>query len=325
MLSDRWLALSLSYTDPELRRLATDALPKLLISAKASSTTAKYSASWKRWEAWASAKVNINTFPVKPSDFALYLASLHSSGHKSAADSAAAAVKWAHNLAGLPSPTDDPLIKTTLQGCRRLTASTPLRKEPVTPDILAKLYDAHGHPDAKLDDLRLLFVCFVCYAGFLRFNDISNVRRIDCSLRNDRLVIFLAQSKTDQLRQGSEVTIARTFKQTCPVRISERYFEALGDPDISTLPVLRRLTRCKGSLIPTKHKLSYTRTREIVLHALLPFVPDIQSFGLHSLRSGGASAASNAQVPSHLISMHGRWKSERSRTVILTSTTNPPS
>ena len=129
-------------------------------------------------------------------------------------------------------------------------------------------------------------------------------------IQNDRLVIHLFESKTDQFRQGDDVTIARTFKSTCPVAITEGYFQALGDPEDSPLPVLK-------GLIPTNHGLSYTRTREIVLQALRPFVPDVHSFGLHSLRSGGASAASNSQIPSHLISMHGRWKSEKARNVYI--------
>ncbi|XP_071793160.1 integrase/recombinase xerD homolog [Asterias amurensis] len=312
-VKDRWLALSHSATDPELKQLALGALPKLLMSSRAHSTTIKYSNSWKRWESWASSKTGVKSFPVNPTDFALYLSSFYSSGHKTAADSAAAAVAWAHSLAGLPSPTNDPLVKTTIQGYKRLTASTPNRKEPVTPEILAKLYNAHGQPSAALGDLRILFVCFVCYAGFLRFNDISNVRRTDCSILSDSLVIHLCKSKTDQYRQGNNITIARTFQPTCPVVITERYFQAMGDPDTSPLPVLRRMTRSKTGLVPTTHGLSYTRTREIVLEALRPFVPDIHKFGLHSLRSGGASAASKALLPSHLISMHGRWKTEKAR------------
>ena len=80
----------------------------------------------------------------------------------------------------------------------------------------------------------------------------------------------------------------------------------MGDPVDSPLPVLRRIVRSKTGLAPTNHGLSYTRTREIVLDALKPFVPDIRNYGLHSLRSGSASAASNAQMPSHLIAKHGR-------------------
>lgn len=38
-----------------------------------------------------------------------------------------------------------------------------------------------------------------------------------------------------------------------------------------------------------------------------------KQFGLHSLRSGGASAAANAGVPDRFFKRHGRWKSENAK------------
>ena len=56
-------------------------------------------------------------------------------------------------------------------------------------------------------------------------------------------------------------------------------------------------------------KLSYTRAREILLGNLEKVGLPEGSFGLHSLRSGGATAAGN-EVPERLIQKHGRWKVE---------------
>ena len=148
---------------------------------------------------------------------------------------------------------------------------------------------------------------------FLRFDDLSHIRRCDCTFTPDRLLLHLPKSKTDHLRQGNDVTIARTFKSTCPVVGAERYLNALADPIDSTLPIVRRLTASKKGLVPTTHGLSYTRTRETVLQAIKPLVPNIGKYGLHSLRSGGATAASNAHIPSTLISRHGRWKTNKAR------------
>ena len=36
-------------------------------------------------------------------------------------------------------------------------------------------------------------------------------------------------------------------------------------------------------------------------------------FGLHSLHSGGASAAANAGVPDRMFKRHGRWRSENAK------------
>lgn len=36
-------------------------------------------------------------------------------------------------------------------------------------------------------------------------------------------------------------------------------------------------------------------------------------FSLHSLRSGGATAASNNNVPDRLLKVHGRWASDKAK------------
>ena len=40
---------------------------------------------------------------------------------------------------------------------------------------------------------------------------------------------------------------------------------------------------------------------------------DRKRFSLHSLRSGGASAAANAGVPDRHFKRHGRWRSESAK------------
>ena len=59
--------------------------------------------------------------------------------------------------------------------------------------------------------------------------------------------------------------------------------------------------------------MSYTRLRELFIEALKPHVSDIAKFGLHSLRSRGASAAANHVVPDRLFKCDGRWRSENAK------------
>ena len=78
---------------------------------------------------------------------------------------------------------------------------------------------------------------------------------------------------------------------------------------------------CSGSIVITKSgerlrscgSLSYTRLREHFLSKLSELSFDPKQFGLHSLRSGGASAATNAGVPDRLFKCHGRWCSETAK------------
>ena len=59
--------------------------------------------------------------------------------------------------------------------------------------------------------------------------------------------------------------------------------------------------------------ISYSRCREIFLEALKALGYDSKLFGLHGLRSGGATAAVNSPsgpVSDRLSKLHGRWKSD---------------
>lgn len=65
---------------------------------------------------------------------------------------------------------------------------------------------------------------------------------------------------------------------------------------------------------PVKFKpLSYSRVREILLSALRTVGYDESLYDLHSLRSGGVSAAAKNNVSDRLLRAHGRWASDRSK------------
>ena len=53
--------------------------------------------------------------------------------------------------------------------------------------------------------------------------------------------------------------------------------------------------------------------REILKDALESIGLDAKNFGLHSLRSGGASAAAAVGVPDRLFKRQGRWRSDSSK------------
>ena len=57
---------------------------------------------------------------------------------------------------------------------------------------------------------------------------------------------------------------------------------------------------------------SYSRCREIFKDCLKGLGYDEKKFGLHSLRSGGATAAviNNHNLSERLLKLHGRWKSD---------------
>ena len=59
--------------------------------------------------------------------------------------------------------------------------------------------------------------------------------------------------------------------------------------------------------------ISYSTLRDLFIEAFKPYVSDISRYGLHSLRSGGATAAASHGIPDRLFKRHRRWLSESAK------------
>ena len=74
---------------------------------------------------------------------------------------------------------------------------------------------------------------------------------------------------------------------------------------------------CKGKngdySLRVGSKLSYSRARELFIEKFKAIGLDTKLYGLHSLRTGGASAAANKDLADRVIKKHGRWKSEKAK------------
>lgn len=109
-----------------------------------------------------------------------------------------------------------------LDGTRKILAKSITKKEPITVDIMKKLYDHYGL-SFDLSDLRIYCMFSLAFAGFLRFNELVNIRFADLIFFDSHVQIFIPKSKKDIFRQGNKLLIARTGKETCPVVCLENY------------------------------------------------------------------------------------------------------
>ena len=98
-----------------------------------------------------------------------------------------------------------------------------MKKEPITPEILSTQVSKFGQQDASLSDIQILTICLLGFAGFFRFNELAKISELDIVPCKDHVEIFVESSKTDQLRNGAWVIIARTGSPLCPVAMLERY------------------------------------------------------------------------------------------------------
>ena len=224
-------------------------------------------------------------------------------------------IRWAHHVVGLPSPTDNPMVKLAYDGCLRSCPGSRQKKEALPIEALKELYDRTTAEGLNLGNQRFLLVCVIGFCGFFRIEELLRVQLKHLEIKRDHLRIFLDRSKTDQNREGENVYIARTGSQYCPVAFVEKFLRD-AKLDLRTNKesfLIPRIHKTKKGHIASKTKgISDTRIREIFMENIKTMDAHT-NYGLHSLRSGGASAAAQHGVSDRLISKQGRWASESAR------------
>ena len=141
------------------------------------------------------------------------------------------------------------------------------------------------------------------------------VRSCDIVFAPTYVKIFLGKSKTDVYRDHHWIYLSASDSKCCPVKNLRIYMHQAGIvAETSEEFLIRAITNfSKQNVQKLRVKntpLSYTTARETFLAAVVKLGLRKEDFGLHSLRSGGETAAANAGDPDRLFKRHGRWKSE---------------
>ena len=296
--------------DPELQELARH-LPTTVLQSKVNSTAKKYLGAIRRWKQWALSH-NLKTFPVTFNHLvALYLQHVGETAQtKSAVEEIVHALAWLHDAAGIPSPTTNPFIAVVLDGLRKTLAKPVSKKTPFNMEILTAMSEETTR-NQTLANVRLTSACLLAFAGFLRFNELHNLRPNDLTIDSEKLLIKIRKSKTDQLRRGDEVLISRTGTITCPVAMLERYLNLGGIKRTDSKLLYRGIVKTKsGEKLRSSGGFTYTRMRELLREKLVQLGYSPDSFGIHSLRAGGATAAANAGIQDSIFKRYGRWKTD---------------
>lgn len=291
-------------------------LPSVLVHARADNTVKNYYYAFQAWDKWAKA-YGVCSLPAQAVSFALYLLSRIQQGDTHAVCKGAFyGIKYIHNLYMVQDPTEQTLVISMLEAAKRLDNHIVAKKEPITTDILQKLYQSTVKAKGSLNDIRVMCFCLLGYSGFLRYEETAALRVCDFTFEPTHMKVFIEKSKTDQYRDGKWLFISRGSTELCPVKIVQTYLEKCGLNDMSSEEfIFRAIAKGKNyeKLRKTNKPLSYTRIREILLAALKDIGVEISGFGTHSLRSGGATVAANAGIPDRLFKKHGRWRSDSAK------------
>ena len=282
-----------------------------LLQSRADSTVKKYKFAFDQFVIFCVSN-NLIAKPAIPIVVAMYITSLLDQGKSDNVVVAAVyGIKWAHNINGLSDPTDNALVKNLMEAAKRIGSKPKQKKDVISTEMLQTLCSAYENCDDVIQ-LRDLCMITLAYAGFLRFNELSNLRCKDVKFNSDHLVLTITKSKTDVYRRGNEVLIAKGTSSACPYNMLHRYMSVAELSVCSDYFLFKPAFRSKNtsSLIKKNKSISYTRAKECIVNKLKTVAPGLK-LGTHSLRASGATTAANASgVSDRCLKRHGRWKTD---------------
>lgn len=297
-------------------------MPTYLLSSRSDNTRKKYNYQFHKWDQFIT-KRGGRSIPAKDIHVALYFTYLlENKASFGTLNSAYYAIKWKNEINGHTYDAG-PYVSNMLKAAKRLPKIKVSRKDPITPDIMMQLANTFKESE-DLVVVRDLAIMSICYAGFLRFNEASNLKFGDLEFKEDHVKVLITKSKTDQFREGNEVLISKGETVACPVKILKKYLSLAnirkGDEFIFR-PLYRNRNICK--VVSVNKPLSYTRARECIL-TRIKSVPGTQNLniGLHSFRAGGATQAASAGVNERCWMRHGRWATDGSKNRYVKESTN---
>ena len=79
--------------------------------------------------------------------------------------------------------------------------------------------------EMNLTNSRFMMVLVLSFMGFLRFSEVSHLKRSDFHIHNTHMSIFIEKSKTDTYRKGHWLHLAKLNSNLCPLDLTKRYFD----------------------------------------------------------------------------------------------------
>ena len=107
---------------------------------------------------------------------ALYLTKLlDSSCSAGVVQSAVYGIKWAHQVRGATDPTNNHYVTNLLESAKRHNSSPVVKKDIVSREQIICLCDKYAFSEDILV-LRNLCIILLCFACFMRFNEVSSLK-----------------------------------------------------------------------------------------------------------------------------------------------------
>jgi site-specific recombinase XerD len=247
---------------------------------KAASTRKAYGTDFRLFKEWCDNK-GVSSLPASPETVAAFLASGSKTAKPSTLGRRIAAIRYAHELAHLETPTDSEAVKATLLGIRRTVGTAKMRKAPA---VAAKVLAMVALAPEGLAGFRDRAILLLGFAGAFRRSELVALDLADIAETETGLLVTIRRSKTDQEGEGVTIAIARG-DVACPARALREWLDAAG---IEAGPIFHAIN--KAGWVAAE-RLTDRSVANIVKAYAERAGFDASTFSGHSLRSGFLTSA----------------------------------
>jgi integrase len=244
---------------------------------KAASTRRSYRVAFRIFADWCHAR-GLVPVPASPDTVAATAGARASTiAHR------AAAIRYAHRLAGHETPTSAETVRAVMRGIRRTIGTAPERKAPATADVIREMRLCPPTLAGQRDRALLA----LGFAGAFRRSELVALSVADLVEMPDGFRVLIRHSKTDQEGAGQEIAIPRGYRLR-PVEAVQTWLEAAA---ITEGPVFRAVL--KGGRLQAAALTPHSVAAIVQMYAERAGL-DPAAYAGHSLRAGFITSAAEA-------------------------------
>jgi site-specific recombinase XerD len=247
---------------------------------KAPATRKAYGTDFRLFKVYCEAK-GVSAIPAAPETVAAYIAAEAQTAKPSTIGRRIAAIRYAHKLAGLDTPTDAEGVKATMRGICRTFGGAKAKKAPA---VAAKMLSMVATAPDRLSGLRDSALLLLGFAGAFRRSELVALDMADIEETQTGLLVTIRRSKTDQEAMGRTIAITRGHV-ACPVKALREWLNAAG---IVSGSLFRPINK-SGTVAASR--LTDRSVANIVKEYASRAGFDAATFSAHSLRSGFLTSA----------------------------------
>ncbi len=212
--------------------------------------------------------------------------------------------QW-HRYQGFADPTQDPTVRKTLTGIRRVHGKPKKKAKALRLEHVARMLAWLAQQSDSLKKMRDLALLQIGFFGAFRRSELVAIQVEDLIWESDGLIVRLPRSKTDQQGEGLERVIPAGNGALCAVQALKTWLDRAG---IASGPVFRPINRWDQVQARALRPAAINDFLRTLSEACgLEFALELSS---HSFRRGLSTSAAREGLDFELIKKQGGWTSD---------------